>query len=100
MAFSSRDLPALLSTLAPDAVFVSGATLVAPQDFEEFFGWAMRQIDPIVKITNLIVDGRHAACQFVESVTSDGERKHINRAAFYTVDDDVITSVKVYDERD
>lgn len=90
----------MLATLAPDAVFVTGTTLVAPQDFQEFFGWAMREIDPIMKITNLVVDGRHVACEFVESVTLNGERKQLNRAAFYTVDGGVITSAKVYDERD
>jgi hypothetical protein len=33
-------------------------------------------------------------------VTLDGERRHLNRAAFYSVDGAVITSAKVYDERD
>jgi ketosteroid isomerase-like protein len=99
-AFSAGDLPAMLATMAPDAVFVSGTTLVPPQDFEEFFGWAMREIDPLIEVTNLVQDGRHVACQFVESVTLDGERKHLNRASFYIVDDGVITSAKVYDERD
>ena len=99
-AFSSGNLPAMLATMAPDAVFVSGTTLVAPQDFQEFFGWAMREIDPLMTVTNLVESGRHVACEFVESVTLDGERKHLNRAAFYTVDDDLIASAKVYDERD
>ena len=99
-AFSSGDLPAMLATIAPDAVFMSGTTLVAPAEFEEFFGWAMREIDPTMTITNLVVEGRHVACQFVEAVTLDGERRHLNRAAFYTVDDAVITAAKVYDERD
>jgi hypothetical protein len=99
-AFSSRDLPAMIATMAPDAVFVTGTTLVAPEDFEEFFGCAMREIGPTMKITNLVVDGSRVACEFVESVTLEGHRKHLNRAAFYTVEDDVITSATVYDERD
>lgn len=99
-AFSAGDLPATLATMAPDAVFATGTTLVDPRDFEEFFGWAMREIRPTMKITNLVVDGRHVACQFIESVTLDGQRRHLDRAAFYTVDDDLITSAKVYDERD
>lgn len=99
-AFNSRDLPGMLATLSPDAVFVTGKTPVDPQDFEEFFGWAMREIDPTMAITNLVVDGGSVACEFLESVTLDGQRRHLTRAAFYTVDGDVITSAKVYDERD
>jgi hypothetical protein len=98
-AFSGRDLPAMLATLASDATFVSGTTLVAPEEFEEFFGWAMREIDPTVTISNLIVDGPRVACEFVESVTIDGERRDLNRAAFYTIRGDVICTAKVYDER-
>lgn len=90
----------MLTTLASDAVFATGTTSVAPKDFAEFFGRAIREIDPSVKVTSLIVEGRHVACEFVESVTLDGRRQHLKRAAFYTVDDDVITSVKVYDERE
>ncbi len=98
-AFSGRDLPAMLATMAPDATFASGTTLVAPEEFEEFFGWAMREIDPTVTIANLVVDGPSVACEFVESVTIDGERRDLNRAAFYTIRDDVICTAKVYDER-
>lgn len=99
-AFTARDLPAMLATMAPDAHFVSGTTVVAPAEFAEFFGWAMRELDPVVEITNLVASGGLVACEFVESVTVDGERRHLNRAAFYTVDGAVITSAKVYDERD
>jgi hypothetical protein len=99
-AFSSRDLPAMIATMAPDAVFVTGRTLVAPEEFEEFFSWAMREIDPTMEIINLVVDGGRVACEFLESVTLEAHRKYLNRAAFYTVKDGVITSAKVYDERD
>jgi ketosteroid isomerase-like protein len=99
-AFSAHDLPAMLETMASDATFVTGTTLVAPQDFEEVFGWAMREIDPTVTITDLVADEERAACEFVESVTIDGERRQLSRAAFYTIRDDVICSAKVYDERE
>lgn len=99
-AFSAGDLRTTLATMAPGAVFVTGTTLVAPEDFEDFFGWAMRELRPIMKITNLVVDGPRVACQFVESVTLDGRRRELERAAFYTVDGDVISSAKVYDLRD
>jgi ketosteroid isomerase-like protein len=90
-AFNSHDLPALLATMAPDAVFVIGTTLVAPKDFEDFFGWAMREIDPTTKITNLIVYGESVACEFVGSFTLDGLRQHRNRAAFYAMNGDVLS---------
>ena len=99
-AFSARDLPAMLATMAPDAVFASGRTLVPPAEFEEFFGWAMRELNPTMEITRLVADGADVACEFVESVTMDGARQHLKRAAFYTVHGAVITSAKVYDERD
>ena len=99
-AFSLRDLPGMLATLAADAVFVTGKTLVPPAEFEEFFGWAMREINPTMKITKLVVDDSYVACEFVESVTLEGQRKHLNRAAFYAVDAGLITAAKVYDERD
>ncbi len=99
-AFGGRDLPAMLATMAPDAVFVTGKTLVAPGEFEEFFGWAMRALDPTLQITSLVVESERVACEFVESVTVDGRRQRLNRAAFYTVNGDVITTAKVYDERD
>jgi hypothetical protein len=99
-AFSSHDLKAMLATMAPDAVFVTGTTLVDPAEFEEFFGWAMREINPTMTISTLIAQGRYVACEFVESVTIDGERRDLNRAAFYTVDNATVTSAKIYDERE
>jgi ketosteroid isomerase-like protein len=99
-AFSSGDLPAMLATMAPDPVFVTGTSLVDPKEFADFFGWAIRELDPTMRITKIISDERNVACQFIESVTLDGERRHLNRAAFYSVDGAVITSAKVYDERD
>lgn len=99
-AFTKRDLPAMLATLSSDAVFVTGTTLVAPADFDEFFGWAMRELDPVMGIRNLVVDGGRVACEFLESVTLDGERRHLNRSAFFTIVDELITAVKVYDERE
>jgi ketosteroid isomerase-like protein len=98
-AFSSGDLPAVLATMAPDAEFVTGTTFVDPEEFADFFGWTMRELDPSVQIATVVLDDRTVACQFVESVTLDGERRHLNRAAFYRVDNGVITSAKVYDER-
>src|SRR6478672_8179626 len=99
-AFSAGDLDRMLATLAPTAHFVSGTTVVDPSEFSEFFGWAMREISPTVQIDNLLVAGDQVACQFIESVTLDGERRQLNRAAFYRVRDGLITAAKVYDERD
>ena len=99
-AFSAWDLQGMLATLAPTAHFVSGATLVAPAEFPEFFGWAIREISPAMQIDNLLVDCDQVACEFIESITLDGKRKHLRRAAFYRVRDGLITSAKVYDERE
>lgn len=61
----------------------------------------MRELSPGMDVTTLVVKGRDVACRFVESITVDGERRRrLDRAAFFTVDRGLITSVKVYDERD
>lgn len=99
-AFSAGDLERMLATLAPTAEFRSGATAVPPAEFPEFFGWAIREISPEIRIDDLLVDGNRVACQFLESVTLDGQRQHLRRAAFYRVVDGLITSAQVYDERE
>ncbi|MDP9117069.1 MAG: nuclear transport factor 2 family protein [Actinomycetota bacterium] len=99
-AFSAGELDRMLSTLSCSAHFVTGRTTVDPPDFREFFGWAIREISPKIKIETLLVDGDEVACQFVESITVDGSQQHLSRAAFYRVEGGVITSAKVYDERD
>jgi uncharacterized protein len=99
-AFSVGDLDRMLATLAPAAYFQSGTTVVDPAEFPEFFGWAIRAIAPRMDVGDVLVDGDRVACQFVESVTLDGQRQQLNRAAFYRVADGLITWAKVYDERD
>lgn len=99
-AFSAKDLRAMLATMHVEADFVTGTTRVEPADFAEFFGWAMRELDPTITITRLACDDDVVACEFVESVVLDGARRSLNRAAFYTVRDGLITEAKVYDERD
>ncbi len=99
-AFSAGDLERMLATMAPAAHFQSGTTVVEPAEFADFFGWAIREIAPRMRIDELLVDGDRVACRFVESITTDGERRHLRRAAFYRVADGLITWAKVYDERD
>ena len=99
-AFSAGDLERMLGTLAPAAKFTSGTTTVDPSEFPEFFGWAIRELSPTMRIESLLVDGDRVACQFVESISVDGNRRHLNRAAFYRVEEGQISTAKVYDERD
>lgn len=99
-AFAAGALDALLDTLAPDASFATGATVVPPAEWPEFFGWAMRELDPAVQITSLVAADGVVACEFVESITRDGQREHLTRAAFYRVEGGLITRVQVYDLRD
>ena len=79
---------------------MSGTTVVDPSEFEDFFGWAIDNIDPMMSIAGLIAEGDEVACQFVETATLDGERRDLDRAAFFTVEDGLITRAKVYDVRD
>lgn len=99
-SFSAGDLVRMLATLAPDAFFLSGTTVVEPHDFPDFFGWAMRELDPRMELVSLVVEGEQVAGEFIESVTVDGQRQHLHRAAFYRVVDGLITSATVYDQRD
>ncbi len=99
-AFADGDIDRMLATLAPDAFFKSGATVIAPSDFADFFGWAIRELSPTMQIDNILVDCDQVACQIVESVNLEGERRHLNRAAFYRVAGQLIISAIVYDERE
>lgn len=99
-AFSAGDLTRMLATLAPDAFFRSGTTVVEPHDFPDFFGWAMRELAPRMEILTLVVEGERVAGEFIESVTVAGARQHLHRAAFYRGVDGLITSATVYDQRD
>ena len=99
-AFSAGDLDGMLATIGVAAHFRSGATVVDPGEFAEFFGWAIRELTPRMRIDTLLVDGDQVACQFVESVTVDGQRRQLRRAAFYRVAGGLITSAEVYDQRD
>ncbi len=92
-AFGRGDLDAMLGTLAPDAQFRTGSTLVPPAEFAEFFGWAIRELHPAMRIEVLITDGDRVACRFVETI--DG--RDLDRAAFFRVQDGLIFSVDVYD---
>lgn len=89
----------MLATLAPEAHFVSGGDVVDPIDFREFFGWAIRALAPTMEVLDVLVDGDRVACQFIETITVDGARQVLSRAAFYRVADGVITDANVYDER-
>jgi ketosteroid isomerase-like protein len=99
-AFSAGDLDRMLATLAPRAHFMSGTTVVDPAQFPDFFGSAIRELSPRMHVDDVLVDGDRVACQFIESITADGRRQHLSRAAFYRVADGLITWAKVYDERE
>ena len=92
-AFGRGDLDDMLSTLAPDATFRTGSTLVLPEEFAEFFGWAIRELHPAMRIGTLLADADGVACRFVETI--DG--RDLDRAAFFRVQDGLITSADVYD---
>ena len=92
-AFGRGDLDDMLSTLAPDATFRTGSTLVPPNEFAEFLGWAMRELHPAMRIESLLTDADRVACRFIETI--DG--RDLYRAAFFRVHDGLITSADVYD---
>ena len=92
-AFGRGDLKDMLCTLAPDATFRTGSTLVPPAEFADFFGWAMRELRPTMRIESLLTDADRVACRFIETI--DG--RDLDRAAFFSVRDGLITAADVYD---
>jgi uncharacterized protein (TIGR02246 family) len=98
-ALNRGDLDGLLDTLADDAVWVTGEHVVRGRDdLAEFFRTALTQLAPQLSVTRIIVDGPLAACELLETVVFDGERRDFSIAAFYEVAEGRIASVKVYRE--
>ncbi|MFJ1796419.1 nuclear transport factor 2 family protein [Kitasatospora griseola] len=98
-AFNDRDVDALMDGFTDDAVWITGATVVSGRAaLTELFVAAMADLLPTLTVQNLLVGGDRAACQLVETLTVDGERRVCSIAGFYRLRDGRIASAKIYRE--
>lgn len=99
-AFNRRDIDALCAGLAHDVVFVTGADLVTGRDQAcRFFEEALAgSVDLFLDLQRAIVQGDTVACELRESITTQGVTRDEPIAAFYTVQQGLLTNVKVYRE--
>jgi uncharacterized protein len=98
-AFNAHSTERLLAGFAPDAVWVTGTDVTHGRDgladlFDDWL-WGLR---PSLAVITLVAADRHVAAELVEELTVDDERRAMNIAVFFVVDQGRITSAKVYRE--
>jgi hypothetical protein len=98
-AFNTRDLDALLAGLGDDATWATGA-----DDFRgipalrQLFASAFAELSPSLQLQSLVAQDDRVACELREDYIADGVERSDHIAAFYRVDDGLITAVKIYRE--
>ncbi|HEY0636639.1 MAG TPA: nuclear transport factor 2 family protein [Pseudonocardiaceae bacterium] len=98
-AVNRRDLAALLDGLAPDAVWVTGTTVVRGRaHLEPFFAAAFDGLLPRLRLRSLVAGPDLVACELTETATVDGADRHYPIAGFYAVHAGHLTRVTIYRE--
>ena len=98
-AFNARDLGALMAGLSEDASWVTGTDhLRGAAALERLFAAAFAAISPRLHIENLLAQDDRVVCELREDYTADGDERTDHIAAFYRVEADLITAVKIYRE--
>jgi hypothetical protein len=87
-AFNAWDTARVLAGLAPDAVWVTGQDrFVGRTALADLFDDGLWSATPHLEVSSLLVDGRAAAIEVVESLVKDGETQVYAVAAFLEFDD-------------
>ena len=98
-AFNVHDLDALMAGFSDDATWVTGTdSFRGVAALEQLFAAAFRELSPRLHAESLLVDGDRVVCELREDYTVDGAERSDHIAAFYRVEHDLITAVKVYRE--
>ena len=98
-AFNEQDLDALMAGLSEDATWVTGTDrLRGVAALRELFASAFADLAPLLHIESLVVDGDRVASELREEYTVDGVARTDHIAAFYRVENGLITAVKIYRE--
>ena len=98
-AFNAHDTDRLLAGLAPDAVWITGHDVATgraalAEVFDDWL-WSMR---PRLEVVALVVDGDTVAAELRESLTVDGATREFAIAAFFRIENGLITRAKIYRE--
>jgi uncharacterized protein len=98
-AFNARDLAALMAGLSEDATWVTGTDrFQGVAALEELFTGAFTELAPRLHAESLLADGNRVVCELREDYTVDGVERSDHIAAFYRVEDRLISAVKIYRE--
>ena len=98
-AFNARDLGTLMAGLDEDANWVTGTDrLRGAAALEQLFAAAFAEISPRLHIESLLVQDERVVCELREDYTAHGVERTDHIAAFYRVEDGLITAVKIYRE--
>jgi ketosteroid isomerase-like protein len=98
-AFNAHDSDRLLATLAADVVWATGQDVCRGHDeLAGMFDAGLWELDPSLTTQRMLADTTTVAAELIERITVDGEQREFHIAAFFTVDDGVIRSAKIYRE--
>lgn len=98
-AFNAHDSERLLATLASDVVWATGQDVCRGHDeLAGLFDPALWELDPSLTPVRVLSDATNVAAELVERITVDGEPREFHIAAFFTVEDGLIRTAKIYRE--
>lgn len=99
-AFNKRNVDELCAGFSENIVFSTGEDILSGREvLRRFFQDALDgSVQLALALRRAIVDEDVVACELVESVTIQGVTQEQSIAAFYTVRNGLLTSVKVYRE--
>jgi limonene-1,2-epoxide hydrolase len=98
-AFNAHDSDRLLKTLAADVVWATGQDVCRGHDeLAGMFDAGLWALDPSLTTARMLADTTTVAAELIERITVDGELREFHIAAFFTVEEGVIRSAKIYRE--
>jgi hypothetical protein len=98
-AFNSHDTERLKAGCSATVFWATGQDVFRGREaLGGLFDDGLWALDPSLRVVRMVVDGDSAAVEMHEQLTVDGVVQAYDIAAFFTVADDLITTVRVYRE--
>lgn len=98
-AFNAHDTERLLAGLHPDIVWATGSDLFrGASELRQLFDDGLWAMGPSLAVRRLLVDGDEAAATLRELLIIEGQPREYEIAAFFTVRDATIRTVKAFRE--
>ena len=98
-AFNARNLDALMAGFSEEATWITGTDRFhGVADLEQLFATAFAELCPRLHTESLLTQGDRVVCELREDYTVDGVQCADHIAAFYRIEADLITAVKIYRE--